>query len=114
MSAENDRRQHTYHVGDKVRIRDDLIEDERYPAYGWGDDYGAGDVVNNEMILLAGKVATVMQCNEWVTGEPLYRIDLDNEEWAWYDTMFADEYEGLNDEPVVIDEADLEEVLFGV
>lgn len=62
-----------YKVGDKVRIRHDLSEDEIY--------------VNPMMISLAGSLATITKVyNDGVA----YAVDIDKGDWAWHDSMLED------------------------
>jgi len=64
-----------YKVGDKVKIREGLIEDE---------DYDDVDFVEG-MEEFMGKVATIISSNE-----KGYRIDIDENEWCWSDGMIED------------------------
>lgn len=60
-------------VGDRVRIREDLKEDEAYEGI-W---------VTEEMLQYVGKIATIKWSND-----RYYRIDLDDEEYAWVKEFF--------------------------
>lgn len=69
-----------FKVGDKVRVRTDLVEGERY----WMDD---GDVENayvGSMVSFAGKVVTIASAGTQ------YHIDEDYGCWWWTDGMFED------------------------
>lgn len=68
-----------YKVGDKVLIRDDLLVDETY----FDDNNMHNDVANEDMVELAGQIATIIRLT--ATG---YRINLDNDRWNWMDDMF--------------------------
>lgn len=63
-------------VGDKVKIREDLVRGELYN----------GCLFNREMKDLRGKIAHITEVNKY--GE--YCIDLDNSEYLWVDEMFED------------------------
>lgn len=64
-----------YKVGDKVKIREDLVVDEIY-----GDDSFA-----EEMERYKGKTATItdVYCGK-------YEIDIDDGDWCWTDEMLED------------------------
>lgn len=68
-----------YQIGDKVLIRDDLLEDEPY----YNDDQIHYDTANDSMVEFGGQIATIMRFT--TTG---YRINLDNGRWNWMDDMF--------------------------
>jgi hypothetical protein len=65
-----------YKVGDKVRIREDLITNKRYN--------GLSFIPSMEQY--KGKVATITNI---IFGDH-YIIDLDDNEWCWADEMFED------------------------
>lgn len=72
-----------FRVGDKVRVRADLVEDEHYGM----DD---GEVVHtyvHSMAAFAGKVVTIASAGTQ------YCIDEDYGCWWWTDGMFEDPYE---------------------
>ena len=64
-----------YKVGDKVKIREDLIVDNVYGS----------DSFAEEMAQYKGKTATItdVYCDK-------YEIDLDDGDWCWTDEMFED------------------------
>ena len=66
-----------YKVGDKVRIREDLIIGELYDDFTFVDD----------IIKYKGKVATITSVRLFID---CYSIDLDNGTWRWTDEMFED------------------------
>lgn len=70
-----------YKVGDKVKIREDLIV---------GNTYGA-DSFADEMEQYKGKTATIT----YICGNR-YDIDLDDGDWYWTDEMFEDDVEKAN------------------
>lgn len=65
-----------YNVGDKVRIREDLITGEQYNDLTFVPD----------MVQYMGKVATITH----IKFEDGYGIDLDGCNWNWSDEMFED------------------------
>lgn len=65
-----------YKVGDKVKIREDLIV---------GNEYGADDFAE-EMELYKGGIATITDIYN-----NKYFIDVDDGEWYWTDEMFEDD-----------------------
>lgn len=69
-----------YKVGDKVRVRDDLICYEWYKMH----DSETYDSVNTEMQEFKGKEVTILADNSF--GK--YLIKEDNGEWYWTDEMF--------------------------
>lgn len=79
-----------YKVGDKVLIRDDLLEDETY----YDDDEIYHDTVNDSMVLFGGQIATITSITS--TG---YRINLDNSRWNWMDDMFNGKVKGIDISP---------------
>ena len=64
-----------YKVGDKVRIKENLKENE---AYGYR-------TVVTEMLGYQGKVATIKELYKGA-----YILDIDNAEWEWTDEMLED------------------------
>ena len=70
-----------YKVGDKVRVRDDLICYEWYKMH----DSETYDSVNTEMQEFKGKEVTILADNSF--GK--YLIKEDNGEWHWTDEMFS-------------------------
>ena len=70
-----------YKVGDKVRVRDDLICYELYKMH----DSETYDSVNTEMQEFKGKEVTILADNSF--GK--YLIKEDNGEWHWTDEMFS-------------------------
>lgn len=66
-----------YKVGDKVRIREDLVEEKQYD----------GDICFvPSMAQYKGKVATITD----ILWNDCYTIDLDGKIWHWTDGMFED------------------------
>jgi hypothetical protein len=65
-----------YKVGDKVKIREDLIIKEQYNDLTFVPD----------MVQYMGKVATITE----IRFEDVYGIDLDGCNWCWTDEMFED------------------------
>lgn len=65
-----------YKIGDRVKIRDDLIP---------GEYYGE-DIFSSGMHQYAGKIATIIgiDTKSYIS----YIIDLDNGDWSWTDEMF--------------------------
>jgi hypothetical protein len=74
-----------YKVGDKVRIREDLIIKEQYNDLTFVPD----------MVQYMGKVATITA----IRFEDAYGIDLDGCNWCWTDEMFED----IEDTPKNVD-----------
>jgi sulfur relay (sulfurtransferase) DsrC/TusE family protein len=66
-----------FKVGDKVKIRTDLVPNELYDSLEF----------RNEMMEFCGREAEIIEVDE--DGD--YRIDLDEESWFWNDEMFEDE-----------------------
>lgn len=64
-----------YKVGDKVKIREDLIVDNVYGS----------DSFAEEMAQYKGKTATITDVYR-----DKYEIDIDNGSWYWTDEMFED------------------------
>jgi hypothetical protein len=79
-----------YKVGDKVRIRKDLIIKEQYNDLTFVPD----------MVQYMGKVATITE----IRFEDVYGIDLDGCNWCWTDEMFEDVMKSENkDEKKTVD-----------
>ena len=78
-----------YKIGDKVLVRPDLEEGEKY-----GDE-----TFMSEMLHLKGKIVTI----EHVDHPNCYRIKEDSDQWHWTDEMFSEK------EPEEI-KSDLEEI----
>jgi hypothetical protein len=74
-----------YKVGDKVRIRKDLIIDEVYNDLTFVLD----------MVQYMGKVATITR----IKFDDVYGINLDDDKWSWSDEMFED----IKDTPKNVD-----------
>jgi hypothetical protein len=72
-----------YKIGQKVKIRNDLRQDMDYH----NAIHSHSDVANDEMVYLAGRVATIVGTT--FHGQA-YKIDLDNAKWAWTDAMFSE------------------------
>ena len=72
-----------YKVGDRVKIREDLIV---------GNEYGADDFAE-EMELYKGGIATITDIYN-----NKYFIDVDDGEWHWTDEMFEDNVNSTLDE----------------
>jgi ribosomal protein L19 len=66
-----------YNVGDKVKIREDLVV---------GNMYGVNDFAR-KMAQYKGKTATITTTSEH---NNMYHIDIDNECWYWTDEMFEE------------------------
>lgn len=70
-----------YEVGDKVRIREDLVDDPyRYPPVG----------INDSMVALAGSDATIIKREYRVDlGRRcrVYRLNIDYGSYAWINEM---------------------------
>ena len=64
-----------YKVGDKVKIREDLVVDNKYGVDTYVDD----------MEQYKGKIATVIR----ITDNNKYKLDVDSY-WCWTDEMFED------------------------
>ena len=71
-----------YKVGDKVKVRSDLVEDSVY---------GDNDVVS-EMLKFLGNIMTIKQVDE-----QCYYLEEDDERWCWTDEMLE---EGLKTETI--------------
>ena len=80
-----------YKVGDKVKIREDLII---------GKEYDDDTFFNDEMSQYKGKIAVI---TDIAIAENYYEIDLDNGEWAWIDEMFEDVVESENKDEKTVD-----------
>jgi hypothetical protein len=79
-----------YKVGDKVRIREDLVIKEQYNDLTFVPD----------MVQYMGKVATITE----IRFEDVYGIDLDGCNWCWTDEMFEDVMKSENkDEKKTVD-----------
>jgi len=61
-----------YKVGDKVKVKKDLLMDEQY-----GEEY-----TTPEMVALGGEEGVIMH-----KGRVGYNLDIDSEEWVWTDEM---------------------------
>lgn len=70
-----------YKIGDKVRVRDDLICNEWYKMH----DSETCDLVNTEMQEFKGKTLTISRYNS--CGK--YNVKEDSERWTWTDEMFS-------------------------
>lgn len=66
-----------YKVGNKVKIREDLKDNEIYGS-GYLD-------ATSDMVSRGGMIATITECEE-----DSYRIDVDNGFYSWVDEMFED------------------------
>lgn len=86
-----------FKVGDKVKIRTDLVPNELYNSL----------VFRNEMMEFCGREAEIVEVDE--DGD--YRIDLDEESWFWTDAMFEDKINVVSDDAKF--RAFLEEVVCG-
>ena len=67
-----------YHVGDKVVVRSDLVEDEVY----YMDDGRAGDSYVYEMVNYRGEIVTISDVGD------KYSIEEDSGAFWWTDEMF--------------------------
>ena len=67
-----------YKVGDRVKIKEDLVA---------GRQYDDDTTFTDEMSQYKGKTAVITRIDIF---EQFYEIDLDNGEWAWIDEMFED------------------------
>lgn len=65
-----------YKVGDKVKIRSDLVV---------GKNYGNGYMFRNDMARYMGKEVTISR-----VGDDFYKIKDDVDYWSWVDEMFED------------------------
>ena len=65
-----------FKIGDKVRIRKDLKEGDRFGIY-----------VTDEMEELAGEIVTITQVNKSLVGVK-YAIDKDDGSYSWTEDMF--------------------------
>lgn len=73
-----------YKIGDKVRIKSNLIVDKTYK-----DENGVESVfVARSMLSYQNKNATIIGISEDETG---YKIDLDGATWLWVYTMFEED-----------------------
>ena len=72
-----------YKIGDKVKIREDLIVD---------NDYGS-DGFTEEMVEYKGKTATITDVHY-----DKYDIDVDDGQWYWTDEMLEDCVDSALDE----------------
>ncbi|MGL4451071.1 MAG: hypothetical protein ACRCTZ_07780 [Sarcina sp.] len=78
-------------VGDKVRIREDLVVGKQYTS----KDGFSSNGVSEDMINFRGNIATVIRISS--TSFESVRLDIDGGLWSWIDTMF-DEYEDIDNE----------------
>lgn len=69
----------THKVGDKVKIRTDLIEARAYSM----DNSKVKDSFIGDMLNFSGKNAIIKHANNGG-----YELDIDDEEWNWTDEMF--------------------------
>ena len=74
-----------YNVGDKVKIREDLVIDNVYGVDSFVD----------EMEKYKGRTAIITDVSD------RYQIDIDNGEWFWTDDMFEDYIEDIEKEKTV-------------
>lgn len=70
-----------YQIGDKVRIRQDLVADDYY----YDENEDRRDVVNEEMMEYTGMYAIILSYSS--TGG--YRVNIDDGRWNWMDDMFV-------------------------
>ena len=66
-----------YNVGDKVKIREDLKDNEIYGNGCWD--------ATSDMVSRGGMIATITKCEE-----DSYRIDVDNGFYSWVDEIFEE------------------------
>lgn len=79
-----------YKVGDKVRVRSDLYDDEIYGGYYFSD----------EMESYIGKIVTITLTGR-DCGRDYYEIEEDNTKYAWTDEMFEPVEEELTAEEAI-------------
>lgn len=73
-----------YNVGDKVKVKADLIEDARYGM----DNNEYKDIVVDSMMRFAGQVVTIAEIIYTDELGERYNIIEDADEWNWTDEMF--------------------------
>jgi hypothetical protein len=73
-----------YKVGDKIRIKDDLVEGEKYKVW-----------CNDSMIKFKGKECIIEKIEKTKDGNIYYEIDIDDYGWSFTDDMFdlVEEYD---------------------
>jgi len=73
-----------FKVGDKVRIKDDLVVEGRYfSSCGRYEDTYVEDMEE-----FRGKIAKIVCSETDIDGNIYrYRLNIDNEEWNWVDEM---------------------------
>ena len=81
-------------IGDKVRIRQDLLAGEMYGDCEYDED----------MLQYQGKVATVTKVFDSKVIRPCYYLDIDNGDWYWDVTMLENVKEMFNHPVRVISE----------
>lgn len=74
-----------YKVGDKVRVRTDLVVDDEY-----GIDWGV--MFAEEMDKFRGQVVTIAK----VTNEGIYNIKEDDNDWCWTEDMLEPVNDNVN------------------
>lgn len=77
-----------YKVGDKVRVRSDLVVGENYKMK---DEVRSSCGFVTDMKKFCGRIVTI----ESIIGNKRYLLEEDVEKWLWVDEMF----EGLAEEP---------------
>ena len=77
-------------VGDKVKIKQDLVLGEFYNHCGY----------HAPMEKYAGKVATVTEVFDYETGYPNYSLDIDKGKWFWDSEMLEPFNKKLEEESV--------------
>lgn len=75
-----------YKVGDKVKIREDLIVHGAYRPTGCED---GGIHVTYGMKDMSGEIVTISLVDNYVGGGKCYHIKEDRENYWWADTMFC-------------------------
>ena len=72
-----------FKVGDNVLIRKDIGELDEHDNYIYEGKQG----LNEEMVALAGHIATITSVNE---SAKYYKIDLDGGDWYWEENHFEE------------------------
>lgn len=85
-----------YKVGERVRVRSDLVNDDRIEYAMHGSD--TTNVVNDKMMTFFGKIVTIAG---YEYGQ--YVIKEDDRVWHWTDEMFESKTATLPDERQNVD-----------
>lgn len=80
-----------FHIGDKVRVREDL---RLYIDYGMTYDTATYSVANNNMKHYRGKIVTIVDFSEEE------KLIIEGSYYTWTDEMFTDDVNRIEDEKI--------------